>query len=90
MDSQRDGLLAATPGLDGDGSVLVGGAGNDLVIGGGGHNLMVGGFGFDRFEGSQERSATAETAAGKEALWSALTGRSADAAEAVVIDQLFG
>ena len=38
--------MATTPCLDGDDSVLVGGAGNDLVIGGQGSNLMVGGFGF--------------------------------------------
>ncbi len=45
--SPREGHVATTPGLDGDDSVLVGGAGNDLVIGGQGRNLMNGGFGLD-------------------------------------------
>jgi hypothetical protein len=47
VDPQRDGHVATTPELDGDYSILVGGAGNDLVIGGGGRNLMTGGFGLD-------------------------------------------
>jgi Ca2+-binding RTX toxin-like protein len=49
MNAPKDSLAAATPGLDGDDSVLVGGAGNDVVIGGQGRNLMAGGFGFDHF-----------------------------------------
>ena len=45
---QRGGYEASIPGLDGDDSVLVGGAGNDLVIGGQGRNMLVGGFGSER------------------------------------------
>jgi hypothetical protein len=48
VDPHLDGHAATTPALDGDDSVLVGGAGNDLVIGGAGRNLLTGGFGFDQ------------------------------------------
>ncbi len=58
INPQRDGQAATTPGLDGDDSVLVGGAGTDLVIGGAGRNLMVGGFGIDRGETSADATAT--------------------------------
>jgi hypothetical protein len=43
-----NGPVARTPALDGDGSVLVGGAGTDLVIGGQGQDRLVGGFDLDR------------------------------------------
>ncbi len=52
LNPQKDGHVATTPALDGDDSVLVGGAGNDLVIGGQGRNLMTGGFGFDHVVGA--------------------------------------
>jgi Ca2+-binding RTX toxin-like protein len=57
-DPVHDSFDTATPGLDGDGSVLVGGAGNDLIIGGQGRNLMVGGFGFDRIAENQPETRT--------------------------------
>jgi hypothetical protein len=48
VDPHLDGHAATIPELDGDDSLLVGGAGNDLLIGGAGRNLMAGGFGFDQ------------------------------------------
>ncbi len=45
--SPKDGHVAMSPGLDGDGSVLMGGPGHDLVISGQGRNLMAGVFGLD-------------------------------------------
>ncbi len=43
-----DGTVARTPAREGSASVLVGGAGTDLVIGGEGQHLVVGGVGLDR------------------------------------------
>jgi hypothetical protein len=55
MAGQRDALGTATPALDGEESVLVGGAGNDLIIGGQGRDILVGGFGSHDYD---YRSAT--------------------------------
>jgi hypothetical protein len=54
-----DGDVATTPRLDGECSVLVSGAGNDLVIGRPGGNLMAGGFGLDRFADHRAESSDA-------------------------------
>jgi hypothetical protein len=48
IDPQSESRTARTPGLDGDDSVLVGGAGTDILIGGLGRDMLIGGFGNDK------------------------------------------
>jgi hypothetical protein len=55
----RADLGFVVPGLESDGDVLVGGAGNDLLIGGQGNNLMIGGFGAERFAADHAESTPA-------------------------------
>ncbi len=74
IDPQRNGHAGTTPGLDGDDTVLIGGAGTDLVIGGSGQNLMVGGFGVDRGETSPSAAATLGEPGCVIARWSATGG----------------
>ena len=52
MAGQRDAHVTVTPGLYGDDSILVGGAGNDLIIGGQGRDILVGGFGSHEYNDS--------------------------------------
>jgi hypothetical protein len=75
MAGQRDAHVTATPGLDGEDNVLVGGAGNDLIIGGQGRDILVGGFGshdYD-FRLAADSEVSANSAAGaNDSAWLAM------------------
>jgi RHS repeat-associated protein len=83
----EDSLDARTPGLDGDTSVLIGGAGNDLLIGGQGQNLMVGGFGFERVTEQQAETSRRLVEQSAVAREESLYDESGSDVE--VVDQLF-
>ncbi len=82
MAGQRDAHATITPGLDGEESILVGGAGNDLIIGGQGRDILVGGFGSHDYN---YRSAT-----DNESLASGTTGAYDNAWLAVVDEGVWG
>jgi hypothetical protein len=75
MAGQRDALATATPGLDGEDSVLVGGAGNDLIIGGQGRDILVGGFGshdYNYRSATDNEASASETTGAHDNAWLAM------------------